>query len=132
MQWMAWTPVTAAFFATIILILVGMTIWQVVSPSVARKGFLPIETHRGDRLFISLLGSAFIHLGWLTFSEMPIAGIPSGYFFLGIEGLADSIGIITTEIESFGEASAAILSDHPVIGAFEIALFWVFAVFRWG
>ena len=30
-----------------------------------RAGILRFETTRGDRLFISLLGSAFIHLAWL-------------------------------------------------------------------
>ncbi|WP_259779508.1 DUF2160 domain-containing protein [Aestuariispira ectoiniformans] len=132
MQWMAWTPVTAAFFVTIVLILVGMTVWQMASPSVARKGFLPIETHRGDRLFISLLGSAFIHLAWLTFTETPVTGIPSATLFLGVEAVADSLGVVTTEIESYSDAMSEILSDHSVIGAFEIAIVWVFAVFRWG
>ena len=33
--------------------------------SIARRGFLPIVTTRGDRLFISLLGSAYIHLAWI-------------------------------------------------------------------
>ena len=30
-----------------------------------RKGILGLDTTRGDRLFVSLLGSAFIHLAWL-------------------------------------------------------------------
>jgi len=30
-----------------------------------RVGILRFETTRGDRLFISLLGSAFIHIAWL-------------------------------------------------------------------
>ena len=30
-----------------------------------RHGVLGLDTTRGDRLFISLLGSAFIHLAWL-------------------------------------------------------------------
>ena len=68
LDWMAWTPVTAGFFITIALILVGMTVWQVVSPSYPRKGFLPIVTTRGDRLFIGLLGSAYIHLAWVGFT----------------------------------------------------------------
>jgi predicted small integral membrane protein len=43
-----------------------MTVWEMVSPGGApRRGVLGIETTRGDRLFISLLGSAFIHLAWL-------------------------------------------------------------------
>ena len=62
MEWMAWTPVTAAFFGGIALLLVGMTVWEIRSPCVERKGFLPIVTTRGDRLFIGLLGSAYLHL----------------------------------------------------------------------
>ena len=65
LEWMAWTVPTAVFFGTIALILAGMTVWQVVSPGAERHGFLPIPTTRGDRLFIGLLGSAFIHLGWI-------------------------------------------------------------------
>jgi predicted small integral membrane protein len=33
--------------------------------SALRHGGVGFETTRGDRLFISLLGSAFIHLAWL-------------------------------------------------------------------
>ncbi|WP_027184216.1 DUF2160 domain-containing protein [Desulfovibrio inopinatus] len=65
MQWMAWTPITAWFFITIGLILMGMTVWQLVSPTVPRKGFLPIVTTRGDRLFIGLLGGVYILLLWI-------------------------------------------------------------------
>lgn len=70
--WMAWTPVTAGFFTFIVLMLIGMTVWQIVSPSIARRGFLPLVTTRGDRLFISLLGSAYIHLAWLGLTDFPI------------------------------------------------------------
>ena len=62
MEWMAWTLPTAAFFGGIALLLIGMTVWEIRSPCVARKGFLPIATTRGDRLFIGLLGSAYLHL----------------------------------------------------------------------
>ncbi len=72
MEWMAWTPVTAAFFSVIVVMLIGMTIWEIVSPNVARKGFLPIVTTRGDRLFIGLLGSAYIHLAWLGLTGFPL------------------------------------------------------------
>jgi len=71
-RWMAWTPVTAYFFIFIVLMLISMTVWQILSPCVARKGFLPIVTTRGDRLFISLLGSAYIHLAWLGLTELAI------------------------------------------------------------
>jgi predicted small integral membrane protein len=63
---MAWTWQTATFFVVIFLLLAGMTVWELVSPGGAqRRGILGLDTTRGDRLFISLLGSAFIHLAWL-------------------------------------------------------------------
>ena len=67
MQWMAWTWQTATFFDVIALMLVGMTIWEIARPGGApRHGVLGLDTTRGDRLFISLLGSAYIHLAWLA------------------------------------------------------------------
>jgi predicted small integral membrane protein len=62
LNWMAWTQPTAIFFAVIAGILVVMTIWEIKRPCVERKGWLPIATTRGDRLFIGLLSSAFMHL----------------------------------------------------------------------
>jgi len=72
LNWMAWTVPTTIFFAVIALMLIGMTLWQLVSPSVERRGLLPIATTRGDRLFIGLLGSAFIHLGWMAATGLPL------------------------------------------------------------
>ena len=66
LSWMAWTLPTAAFFAGIALLLAAMGVWEYARPGGApRFGLLRIETTRGDRLFITLLGSAFIHLAWL-------------------------------------------------------------------
>ncbi|PSS52761.1 DUF2160 domain-containing protein [Pseudomonas sp. BBP2017] len=62
MDWMAWTLPTAVFFTAIGLLLVGMTIIELHRPCVERRGFLPIATTRGDRLFIGLLVSAYLHL----------------------------------------------------------------------
>ncbi|SDO76243.1 Predicted small integral membrane protein [Halomonas shengliensis] len=62
MEWMVWTTSTAIFFATIAALLLGMTAWEIASPTVERKGFLPIATTRGDRLFIGLVCAAYIHL----------------------------------------------------------------------
>ena len=65
-SWMAWTWPTACFFAFIFLCLAAMSVWEFASPGGgARHGILGLDTTRGDRLFISLLGSAFIHLAWL-------------------------------------------------------------------
>ena len=66
LSWMAWTWQTATFFIVIAMLLLGMTAWEFVSPGGGpRHGVLGLDTTRGDRLFISLLGSAFIHLAWL-------------------------------------------------------------------
>jgi len=72
LDWMAWTLPTAVFFIVIALLLVGMTIWQVASPTVARRGLLPIVTTRGDRFFIGLLGSAYIQLLWLGLTDLSL------------------------------------------------------------
>ena len=81
LDWMVWTTPVAVFFSVIVLMLVGMTIWEIKSPTTLRKGFLPMATTRGDRLFIGLLGAAYINLcfvgmsgwlaQWLSLSEEP-------------------------------------------------------------
>ena len=72
---MAWTWPTAAFFIFILLALTTMMIWERLSPGGApRRGILGLDTTRGDRLFISLLGSAFIRLGWLGVFGTPLWG----------------------------------------------------------
>lgn len=72
LEWMAWTVPTALFFIAIALMLAGMTVWQLRSPTVERRGFLPIATTRGDRLFICLLVSAYVHLGWLALTDLSL------------------------------------------------------------
>ena len=71
-EWMAWTTPVAVFFACIVLMLVGMTLWEIRSPTLLRKGFLPIATTRGDRLFIGLLGAAYVNLAFVAVSERMI------------------------------------------------------------
>ncbi len=73
--WMAWTWQTAVFFIAIALLLIGMVIWEWRSPGGnPRRGVLRIETTRGDRLFISLLCAAYIHLLWLAILGTPLWG----------------------------------------------------------
>ena len=75
LSWMAWTWQTATFFAVIGLMLVGMSLWEILRPGGdPRHGVLGLDTTRGDRLFISLLGSAYIHLAWLAFASGPLWG----------------------------------------------------------
>jgi predicted small integral membrane protein len=72
---MAWTWPTAAFFGFIAICLIGMTIWEFAVPGGSpRRGILGLDTSRGDRLFISLLGSAYIFLAWLAVMGTPLWG----------------------------------------------------------
>jgi len=63
---MYWTWPSGLFFIGLFLVLVIMGVWDRFSPSVARKGFLPIQTTRGDRLFIAIISVIGIHLVWLA------------------------------------------------------------------
>ncbi len=75
LSWMAWTWQTATFFLVILALLILMIIWEKKSPGGGpRKGILTLNTTRGDRLFISLLSAAFIHLAWLYFAGTPLIG----------------------------------------------------------
>ena len=75
LSWMAWTWPTAAFFGFIALCLLTMTLWELRSPGGApRRGILGLDTTRGDRLFITLLGSAYIFLAWLALFGAPLWG----------------------------------------------------------
>ncbi len=67
--WMSWTTPVAVFFICIVLMLVGMTVWELKSPTTLRRGWLPIETTRGDRLFIGLLTAAYINLIYIGLAE---------------------------------------------------------------
>ena len=78
--WMAWTLPVAMFFCCIVLMLAGMTLWEIKSPTVLRKGWLPIATTRGDRLFIGLLAAAYLNLLFVAVSEKMV-----GWFGLASE-----------------------------------------------
>ena len=70
--WMAWTFPVALFFFLIASLLIIFTLLAIRFPETPRRGVLRIETTRGDRLFIALLGSAFINLVWLFFFGAPL------------------------------------------------------------
>ncbi|MCB1885573.1 MAG: DUF2160 domain-containing protein [Geminicoccaceae bacterium] len=72
LRWMNWTIPTALFFIAIGVMLLVMTLLELVWPTQERKGFWPMPTTRGDRLFIGLLGAAFLHLGWLGITDLPL------------------------------------------------------------
>jgi len=72
MGWMAWTWPTATFFAAVALSLAALTVLELARPTVPRRGFLPLVTTRGDRVFISLLAAALVHAAWLALSDAPV------------------------------------------------------------
>jgi predicted small integral membrane protein len=77
--WMAWTLPTAIFFVLLAMTLVVMTWLAVAYPEAERVGVLHIPTTRGDRLFISLIMTAVIHLLWIALvGTDTIATLPIG------------------------------------------------------
>ena len=77
--WMAWTLPTAIFFALLACTLGVMTWLGIAYPEAERVGVLRIPTTRGDRLFISLVLTAVIHLLWIGFvGTDTIATLPIG------------------------------------------------------
>ena len=99
-EWMAWTLPVAVFFVCIALMLAVMTVLELKSPTTLRKGFLPIATTRGDRLFIGLLTAAWVNLGFVALSEKMI-----GWFHLTEEpsiwvALAASMALLALILRS--------------------------------
>ncbi|MDR3466285.1 MAG: DUF2160 domain-containing protein [Xanthobacteraceae bacterium] len=77
--WMAWTAPTAVFFVLLAGTLALMTWLALAYPEAERVGILRIPTTRGDRLFVSLISAAVIHLVWIgTAGTDTIATIPVG------------------------------------------------------
>lgn len=64
-DWMFWTTPVAIFFIGVVVMLVGMTAWELRAPTTLRKGWLPLRTTRGDRLFIGLLAAAYVNLAFV-------------------------------------------------------------------
>lgn len=79
LQWMLWTMPTAIFFGVIATLLVCLGVWELIQPSVERRGWIiPMTTTRGDRLFIGLLTSAYICAFWVALIPL------STWWILGI------------------------------------------------
>jgi len=63
--WMAWTWETALFFGFILAALIILTLLAIYRPETPRRGILGFPTTRGDRFFITMIGSAIIFVFWL-------------------------------------------------------------------
>ena len=103
--WMAWTLPTAIFFALLSCTLAVMTWLAIAYPEAERVGILRIPTTRGDRLFVSLIMAAVIHLLWIglvgtdTIWTLPIGeeGIELSSLWLATAiSLASAVAIFRT------------------------------------
>ncbi|GAA1628694.1 DUF2160 domain-containing protein [Nonomuraea maheshkhaliensis] len=70
LDWMVWTLPTALVFAGLVVLLAVMAVWGRISPPVARRGFLRIETDRGDRLYVGLISAAVVLAGWIAVTDL--------------------------------------------------------------
>jgi len=75
LSWMAWTWPTALVFVGLFAALATFTVIELKFPGGnERKGVLGLTTTRGDRLFMTLLGSVYIFLAWLGMFGVPLWG----------------------------------------------------------
>ncbi len=75
LSWMAWTWPTIFFFLFVFGSIAAMGVWEYYVPGGdPRHGIFGLDTTRGDRLFITLLGSSFIFLAWLGLFGVPLWG----------------------------------------------------------
>ncbi|MCB2094720.1 MAG: DUF2160 domain-containing protein [Rhodobacteraceae bacterium] len=73
LSWMAWTWPTALVFIGIFSAMAILTVLEIRHPGGdERRGVLGLTTTRGDRLFISLLGTSYIFLAWLGIFGLPL------------------------------------------------------------
>jgi predicted small integral membrane protein len=99
--WMAWTLPTAIFFVALACTLAVMTWLAAAYPEAERVGLLSIPTTRGDRLFISLILAAVIHLAWIGLvGTNPIGSLPIGEEGIEISSLwlASGISLVTAAL----------------------------------
>ena len=72
--WMAWTPATFLLFCGIFGAIGIIAFLEVTRfrDGVERRGVFGLTTTLGDRLFITLLGTAYIFLAWLGLMGQPL------------------------------------------------------------
>jgi predicted small integral membrane protein len=82
LSWMHWTWKSGLGFVLLAGLLIGLAVLDRYRPGYGRKGFLPIVTTRGDRVFMSLAAFLTIVFLWLKyFPEVtrwwvfPVAGV---------------------------------------------------------
>jgi predicted small integral membrane protein len=72
LEWMVWTSGTVIFAIAVFVGLLAITALAIAFPSAPRKGFLPIRTARGDRIYISLLTTGLVMVLWIIMTDRPL------------------------------------------------------------
>ena len=72
LDWMVWTSATVVFALAVLAGLIAVTVLAMVVPSTPRKGFLPMPTARGDRIYISLLGTGLVMVLFVVLTDLPL------------------------------------------------------------
>jgi predicted small integral membrane protein len=72
LEWMAWTAPTALFVAVVVVALVTLAVFGARHPPVPRKGFLPMPTSAGDRIYVGLLGAGAVLIAQLALTTAPL------------------------------------------------------------
>lgn len=85
LDWMVWTSATVVFALAVLGGLIAVTVLAVVVPSTPRKGFLPMPTARGDRIYISLLGTGLVMVLFVVLTDLPLPiGLAIAFLLLAI------------------------------------------------
>ena len=79
LDWMAWTWQTALFFGFVALMLIVLTLLAIYRPETPRVGILRFPTTRGDRFFVTMIGSAFIFIFWMRLRRRALSGTRSAH-----------------------------------------------------
>lgn len=75
-NWMLWSWQSAVFFGIIFTAVIILGFMGVKNPDYGRKGFFPIETSRGDRLFIGVITDLSFLVLWVGFVGSKLLIIP--------------------------------------------------------
>jgi predicted small integral membrane protein len=85
LEWMAWTAPTAVFVAFVFSALLALALFSARHPPVPRKGFLPMVTSAGDRIYVGLLGTGAVLIALLALTTLPVlVGLAAGSVWMAV------------------------------------------------
>ena len=73
LNWMHWTWQSAVGFGLLFAMLAGLTVLDRYRPGYERKGWLPMRTTRGDRVFIAVAWFLFLVFAWQKYLPDKVA-----------------------------------------------------------